>query len=237
MANAGWHYFTMPTCVAPGDYLMRVELLALHSASSAGGAQFYMEVSNLASLSFPDLRLTLLSAPKSKSPAPAPARAQTTCLSRARTRPTTRASWSASTTARATRTRHHTRFLDPRRWCARRVRTALVLVPAPAPAPARLPPSVRHRAAQERLCMRSAVEQDGLERRAVPRVRVRRVGNITRSVCRRRVGVWPGVCSSRKWCIEHMRLMMSHMQLPTHYALVLFILSRKISDCTSAYDA
>jgi len=41
--NGGWHYFTMPSCVAPGQYLMRVELLALHSASVQGGAQFYME--------------------------------------------------------------------------------------------------------------------------------------------------------------------------------------------------
>jgi cellulase len=57
MENAGWHYFTMPTCVAPGDYLMRVELLALHSASSAGGAQFYMEVSNLPSLSIPNIEI------------------------------------------------------------------------------------------------------------------------------------------------------------------------------------
>lgn len=31
----------MPICVAPGDYLMRVELLALHSAPSLFGAQFY----------------------------------------------------------------------------------------------------------------------------------------------------------------------------------------------------
>jgi hypothetical protein len=44
IANGGWHYFTMPTCIAPGQYLMRVELIALHSASSPGGAQFYMEV-------------------------------------------------------------------------------------------------------------------------------------------------------------------------------------------------
>ncbi|SPO07177.1 related to endoglucanase B [Cephalotrichum gorgonifer] len=42
IANNGWHYFDMPTCVAPGDYLMRVELLALHSASTQGAAQFYM---------------------------------------------------------------------------------------------------------------------------------------------------------------------------------------------------
>jgi lytic cellulose monooxygenase (C1-hydroxylating) len=43
IANGGWHYFNMPTCVAPGDYLLRVELLALHSASMYQGAQFYME--------------------------------------------------------------------------------------------------------------------------------------------------------------------------------------------------
>ena len=43
IANNGWNYFTMPSCVAPGDYLMRVELIALHSAYAAGQAQFYME--------------------------------------------------------------------------------------------------------------------------------------------------------------------------------------------------
>ncbi|KAL5115347.1 hypothetical protein ACEQ8H_006723 [Pleosporales sp. CAS-2024a] len=47
IANGGWHYFTMPSCVAPGDYLMRVELLALHSAGSQGGAQFYMECAQI----------------------------------------------------------------------------------------------------------------------------------------------------------------------------------------------
>jgi len=44
IANGGWHYFTMPTCVASGEYLMRVELIALHNAGTSGGAQFYMEV-------------------------------------------------------------------------------------------------------------------------------------------------------------------------------------------------
>lgn len=43
IANGGWHYFTMPTCIAPGDYLMRVEIIALHNAYSYPGAQFYME--------------------------------------------------------------------------------------------------------------------------------------------------------------------------------------------------
>jgi len=41
--NGGWHYFNMPSCVAPGDYLMRVELIALHGAQASGQAQFYME--------------------------------------------------------------------------------------------------------------------------------------------------------------------------------------------------
>ncbi|PPR08307.1 hypothetical protein CVT24_000766 [Panaeolus cyanescens] len=45
--NGGWQYFNMPTCVAPGQYLMRVELLALHSAYSAGGAQFYVECAQI----------------------------------------------------------------------------------------------------------------------------------------------------------------------------------------------
>jgi hypothetical protein len=70
-----------------------------------------------------------------------------------------------------------------------------------------------------RRCMRSVVEQVGLERRVVSRGRVRLVGIITRSVCRHRVGVWPGVCSSREWCIEYMRLMMTICNRPriTHW--------------------
>ncbi|KAL7622466.1 hypothetical protein AAE478_007972 [Parahypoxylon ruwenzoriense] len=47
IANNGWHYFTMPTCVAPGDYLMRVELIALHGAQVPGQAQFYMECAQI----------------------------------------------------------------------------------------------------------------------------------------------------------------------------------------------
>lgn len=47
IANNGWHYFTMPQCIAPGHYLMRVELLALHSAAFPGGAQFYMECAQI----------------------------------------------------------------------------------------------------------------------------------------------------------------------------------------------
>ncbi|KAM7211982.1 family 61 putative glycoside hydrolase [Rhypophila decipiens] len=47
IANGGWHYFTMPTCIAPGDYLMRVEIIALHNAYSYPGAQFYMECAQI----------------------------------------------------------------------------------------------------------------------------------------------------------------------------------------------
>lgn len=40
--QGGWHYFTMPTCLASGNYLLRAELIALHSAYSPGGAQVYV---------------------------------------------------------------------------------------------------------------------------------------------------------------------------------------------------
>ncbi|KAF6831630.1 glycosyl hydrolase family 61 [Colletotrichum plurivorum] len=47
IVNGGWHYFQMPSCVPAGQYLMRVELLALHEANHEGGAQFYMECAQL----------------------------------------------------------------------------------------------------------------------------------------------------------------------------------------------
>lgn len=43
----GWQEFTMPSCIAPGNYLMRVELIALHGASSSGGAQFYQSCAQI----------------------------------------------------------------------------------------------------------------------------------------------------------------------------------------------
>ncbi|GKT44564.1 putative endo-beta-1,4-glucanase D [Colletotrichum spaethianum] len=43
IANEGWYNFTMPSCVPPSQYLMRVEILALHSAFAPDGAQFYVE--------------------------------------------------------------------------------------------------------------------------------------------------------------------------------------------------
>jgi len=47
IAGNGWWSFTMPSCVAAGQYLMRVELIALHSAYASGGAQFYFSCSNV----------------------------------------------------------------------------------------------------------------------------------------------------------------------------------------------
>ncbi|KAI8625341.1 lytic polysaccharide monooxygenase [Xylariaceae sp. FL1651] len=41
VANGGWVRFKLPSCIANGDYLLRVETLALHSAYSQGAAQFY----------------------------------------------------------------------------------------------------------------------------------------------------------------------------------------------------
>jgi lytic cellulose monooxygenase (C1-hydroxylating) len=41
-ANCGKRTFTVPSSLAAGNYLVRAEALALHSASSSGGAQFYM---------------------------------------------------------------------------------------------------------------------------------------------------------------------------------------------------
>nr|AWM99274.1 lytic polysaccharide monooxygenase 9 [Rhizophlyctis rosea] len=43
IANNGVVTVTIPPCLAPGDYIFRGELIALHAASSYPGAQLYME--------------------------------------------------------------------------------------------------------------------------------------------------------------------------------------------------
>lgn len=49
IANKGLHSFTLPSVLAPGNYLIRPEIIALHEADAsyavnpARGAQFYME--------------------------------------------------------------------------------------------------------------------------------------------------------------------------------------------------
>ncbi|KAG8828422.1 hypothetical protein FRC19_006520 [Serendipita sp. 401] len=47
ISGGGWWYFTLPTCIAPGQYLMRVELLALHSAYDTNGSQFYVSCAQI----------------------------------------------------------------------------------------------------------------------------------------------------------------------------------------------
>lgn len=40
--NCGKRTFTIPADIPAGDYLIRAEAIALHTASQVGGAQFYM---------------------------------------------------------------------------------------------------------------------------------------------------------------------------------------------------
>ncbi|KAJ7733345.1 glycosyl hydrolase family 61-domain-containing protein [Mycena metata] len=47
IANKGKVTFTIPPCIAAGQYLLRHEMIALHSATSYPGAQFYMECAQL----------------------------------------------------------------------------------------------------------------------------------------------------------------------------------------------
>jgi len=47
IAALGEQSITIPSCIAPGQYLLRAELIALHGASSSGGAQFYMECAQI----------------------------------------------------------------------------------------------------------------------------------------------------------------------------------------------
>lgn len=43
----GRYSITIPACIAPGQYLLRAEMLALHSASGYPGAQFYQECAQI----------------------------------------------------------------------------------------------------------------------------------------------------------------------------------------------
>lgn len=44
--DEGFQTVTIPECIEDGDYLLRFELLALHSAAARMGAQFYVSNSN-----------------------------------------------------------------------------------------------------------------------------------------------------------------------------------------------
>lgn len=43
IAANGYQDIKIPTCIPNGQYLLRAELIALHSAGGLGAAQFYME--------------------------------------------------------------------------------------------------------------------------------------------------------------------------------------------------
>lgn len=47
ISSGGVQSITIPSCIANGQYLLRGEIIALHSASSANGAQFYMECAQI----------------------------------------------------------------------------------------------------------------------------------------------------------------------------------------------
>ncbi|EWC46811.1 hypothetical protein DRE_04056 [Drechslerella stenobrocha 248] len=47
VAAKGYVDFKLPSCIPPGNYLLRGELLALHGASGTGGAQFYMSCAQI----------------------------------------------------------------------------------------------------------------------------------------------------------------------------------------------
>jgi len=42
VAQQGWWYWNIPQCLAAGDYLARVEIIALHNAYTSMGEQFYV---------------------------------------------------------------------------------------------------------------------------------------------------------------------------------------------------
>ncbi|KIM27068.1 glycoside hydrolase family 61 protein [Serendipita vermifera MAFF 305830] len=47
ISNSGWSYFIMPSCITPGNYLMRVEIIALHSAILPEKAEFYLSCAQI----------------------------------------------------------------------------------------------------------------------------------------------------------------------------------------------
>ncbi|KAK1783335.1 glycosyl hydrolase family 61-domain-containing protein [Copromyces sp. CBS 386.78] len=47
ISNGGFQYIDIPACIPNGQYLLRAEMIALHAASSAAGAQLYMECAQI----------------------------------------------------------------------------------------------------------------------------------------------------------------------------------------------
>ncbi|KAF5315151.1 hypothetical protein D9619_007055 [Psilocybe cf. subviscida] len=59
IANKGKVTFTIPSCIAAGQYLLRVEIIALHAASSYPGAQLYLSIYTFGSDSYADRHLQM----------------------------------------------------------------------------------------------------------------------------------------------------------------------------------
>lgn len=102
IANKGKQVVTIPQCIAPGQYLLRAELIALHGAQSPKGAQFYMVCLTLRYSSFGEAVLIMVrrSALRSMSPAAVPRRRLPASASPAPTRQMIRVSCITFTTAR-----------------------------------------------------------------------------------------------------------------------------------------
>jgi len=60
--NAGKQVIKIPSCIADGDYLLRAELIALHGAGNAKGAQLY--VGHIVSSGSPPLTRSRWSVPR-----------------------------------------------------------------------------------------------------------------------------------------------------------------------------
>lgn len=96
ISAGGWHYFTMPTCVAPGDYLLRAELIALHGAQNSGQAQCKSITNHTRSILSLMLVKSIWNALRSALRAAAPVRGAIRSASQVRTKRMTPASWSMS---------------------------------------------------------------------------------------------------------------------------------------------
>ncbi|KAK6216807.1 cellulose-growth-specific protein [Colletotrichum tabaci] len=46
-SNKAAFNFQIPSCTPPGEYLLRIEQIGLHSASAKGGAQFYISCAQI----------------------------------------------------------------------------------------------------------------------------------------------------------------------------------------------
>lgn len=115
IANKGIQTITIPQCISPGQYLLRGELIALHSASSSMGAQFYMVSCFLLRMRSASLTMNR-SAHKLTSLVDLPARHLLLCLSLA---PTSRMMLASFTTC--TMARRLTLLRDLRSSLARRL--------------------------------------------------------------------------------------------------------------------